>query len=86
MYLIALRILSTTEPVVMLMFIFIFLRNTAIHSVTVPRGQLLPMLAPDLWKRAVRFISRFPSEKIRYIGLESVVLGLVLVWAGSLLF
>lgn len=44
------------------------------------------MLAPDLWKRAVRFISRFPSEKIRYIGLESVVLGLVLVWAGSLLF
>mgnify|MGYP002239310691 CR=1 FL=1 len=21
------------------------------------------MLAPDLWKRAVRFISRFPSEK-----------------------
>ena len=29
---------------------------------------LLPMLAPDLWKRAVRFISRFPSEKIRYIG------------------
>lgn len=33
------------------------------------------MLAPDLWKRAVRFISRFPSEKIRYIGLESVVLG-----------
>ena len=37
------------------------------------------MLAPDLWKRAVRFISRFPSEKIRYIGLESVVLGLVLV-------
>ncbi len=32
------------------------------------------MLAPDLWKRAVRFISRFPSEKIRYIGLESVVL------------
>lgn len=47
---------------------------------------LLPMLAPDLWKRAVRLISRFPSEKIRYIGLESVVLGLVLVWAGSLLF
>ena len=44
------------------------------------------MLAPDLWKRAVRFISRFLSEKIRYIGLESVVLGLVLVWAGSLLF
>lgn len=47
---------------------------------------LLPMLAPDLWKRAVRFISRFPSEKIRYIGLESVVLGLVLVWAGCIAF
>ena len=47
---------------------------------------LLPMLAPDLWKRAVRFISRFPSEKIRYIGLESVVLGLVLVWAGHCFF
>ena len=47
---------------------------------------LLPMVAPDLWKRAVRFLSRFPSQKIRNIGLESVVLGLVLVWAGSLLF
>lgn len=44
------------------------------------------MLCPDLWKKAVRFLSRFPSQKIRIIGLESVVLGLVLVWASSLLF
>lgn len=48
---------------------------------------LLPMLAPDLWKRCREiYLTIFLARKIRYIGLESVVLGLVLVWAGSLLF
>ena len=46
---------------------------------------LFPMISPGGWKKSVEEIARIPSEKIRLIGLGSVLLGLLIVWSISFL-
>lgn len=41
---------------------------------------LFPMLSPDLWKKYLMEIQAISSEKIRLMGLVSVLLGIMLVW------
>lgn len=40
---------------------------------------VLPFAAPDRWKATFRKISEAPDQQVRFVGLASMVLGLILL-------
>ena len=45
---------------------------------------LLPFLAPSLWREAFRRITLMSDGQIRFVGLSSMIVGLLLLlWARS---
>jgi uncharacterized protein len=52
---------------------------TALALVLVIEG-LLPFLAPTSWRRMFQQILQLQDGQIRFFGLLSIVIGLVLIW------
>jgi len=52
---------------------------TAFALVLVVEG-LLPFLAPQVWRDSFRKLVQLTDGQLRFIGLVSIVLGLVGVW------
>ncbi len=45
---------------------------------------VLPFLAPNLWRETFRRITQMSDGQIRFVGLSSMIVGLlVLLWARS---
>jgi uncharacterized protein YjeT (DUF2065 family) len=55
---------------------------TAIALVLILEG-VLPFLAPALWREAFRRILQFSDGQIRFFGLTSMLLGLMLLIASN---
>ncbi|MCK9285702.1 MAG: DUF2065 domain-containing protein [Rhodocyclaceae bacterium] len=41
---------------------------------------LLPFIAPHIWRETFRRVTSFNDGQIRFIGLSSILVGLVLLW------
>ena len=41
---------------------------------------VLPFLAPNLWRETFRKITQMSDGQIRFVGLSSMIVGLVLLW------
>jgi len=41
---------------------------------------LLPFLAPKVWRETFRRVTEFKDGQLRFMGLASMVLGLLLLW------
>ena len=41
---------------------------------------LLPFLAPNLWRDTFRKITQMNDGQIRFVGLSSMIVGLLLLW------
>ncbi len=41
---------------------------------------VLPFLAPNLWRDTFRKITQMNDGQIRYVGLSSMLVGLVILW------
>ena len=52
---------------------------TALALVLVIEG-LLPLLSPGSWRRMFQQILQLQDGQIRFFGLASIVLGLILIW------
>jgi uncharacterized protein len=52
---------------------------TALALVLVIEG-LLPLLSPTSWRRMFQQILQLQDGQIRFFGLISIVVGLVLIW------
>ena len=45
---------------------------------------VLPFLAPTLWKDLFRKITQMNDGQIRFVGLSSMIVGLVLLWVSRM--
>jgi uncharacterized protein YjeT (DUF2065 family) len=41
---------------------------------------VLPFLAPNLWRDTFRRITQMNDGQIRFVGLSSMIVGLVILW------
>ncbi len=41
---------------------------------------VLPFLAPNLWRDTFRKITQMNDGQIRFVGLSSMIIGLVILW------
>ena len=41
---------------------------------------VLPFLAPNLWRDTFRKITQMTDGQIRFVGLSSMIVGLLLLW------
>jgi uncharacterized protein len=41
---------------------------------------VLPFLAPNLWRETFRRITQMSDGQIRFVGLSSMIVGLLLLW------
>ncbi|GAB2180436.1 DUF2065 domain-containing protein [Denitratisoma sp. agr-D3] len=41
---------------------------------------MLPFLAPKVWRETFRRVTEFKDGQLRFMGLTSMVLGLLLLW------
>lgn len=41
---------------------------------------IIPFLSPDGWRKTLRAISEMPDEKVRLIGLISMIFGVILLY------
>jgi hypothetical protein len=41
---------------------------------------VLPFLAPNLWRDTFRRITQMNDGQIRFVGLSSMIVGLILLW------
>ena len=41
---------------------------------------VLPFLAPNLWRDTFRKITQMNDGQIRFVGLSSMIVGLVILW------
>jgi uncharacterized protein len=41
---------------------------------------VLPFLAPNLWRETFRKITQMNDGQIRFVGLSSMIVGLLLLW------
>ena len=41
---------------------------------------VLPFLAPDLWRETFRRLTQMNDGQLRFIGLSSMVVGVLLLW------
>ena len=41
---------------------------------------VLPFLAPNLWRDTFRRITQMSDGQIRFVGLSSMIVGLLLLW------
>ncbi|MBV8032894.1 MAG: DUF2065 domain-containing protein [Betaproteobacteria bacterium] len=45
---------------------------------------VLPFLAPGLWRDTFRRITQMNDGQIRFVGLSSMIVGLVILWLARL--
>ena len=41
---------------------------------------VLPFIAPNLWRETFRKITQMSDGQIRFVGLSSMIVGLVILW------
>jgi uncharacterized protein YjeT (DUF2065 family) len=52
---------------------------TALALMLILEG-LLPFIAPNLWRDTFRRITQMNDGQIRFIGLSSMIVGLLILW------
>ena len=45
---------------------------------------VLPFLAPNLWREAFRRLTQMNDGQIRFVGLSSMIAGLLVLWLARL--